>query len=1261
MSLLRSRRRLALLLSTLTLAVACTRRVAPPTEALDDALADVADGDAKARSWALAGLHALFAASDAEKARAMLDTAVQRDAGDPWALWGQWLLAERQTRSDRAMGIALDLIERNPGHPLAVAAARFVLDRATLSAQGDDTVLARAAVLLERPMLADAAHLLRAAVAAIAEARQDDARVKATLEDMGVPTGVTMLGPLSPWHVIAMGDATAMEKTGDLSSPGAGPFGALSARTLVFPDGRLSLSGEPPQGDVYLFAVDVEVPQSGRYVLRTITSMDHVAMLDGTAVLTRHTWQRPASTLSARAVKLSAGTHRLLVRAVREDQVGHLQVALQRLDGLPAKLSFKPAAGPAARWSGVTVLDDVEGVLPTAAQLHQALVDEGSDALARVIAARDALGRDRDGARRVLAELAPALSGAMVHLLRAELDLSDRLLAPKVARGRATRDLEAALGKDPDLVAARLLTTQLALDDARSVDALELVRKARGSHKPASAAVLSLEARIELALGLEAQAVITAKEAEAAWPGHCESLQLQYDVARRRDAVAQADALLRTMKHCPNGAWRQAEHERTRGRMEAVAAIWKAQLDRDESQSQVAASLASALVALDRIDEAVAALQRVSKVWPRNAQLKKQLGDVLEQGGKPAEALAAREQALAVDGADLSLRRAVERAKTGKELLEAHAISTEAALKAYEAAPGAEEANAAFLLDAAAIEAFADGTQVDRIHIIQKALDQAGVQEVAEVQLPPGAVVLKLRTLKADGATLEPENFEGKDAVSLPGVQVGDLVEYEYLLAHPTRGPGQPGFTASSFYFQVARQPNNWSTYTVIAPKGAGMAVDAHNLTDVGPVKTVGDREVFFHEEKRVPPYIPEPMGPPSGNEWLPFVSVGAGQRGNEGVMRAYADAFVDRGVVTDEVERFAREAAGSATGLGAVKAVYAAVMKKLSGRDAGLGMSAAASVGQDRGSRTWLMVAALSALGFDARLAAVRGFTADPAPYVFPAESLFPYVCVRVLLPTGQAVWLDPMVRFAPFGELPEFALGEREAYLLPLPGRPLEKVTTPKLSERPSKTVTLTAALDEEGVLKGSGDETYQGFEAAQLAEALEQLSVEQRKQALEQALSRMFGGADLESVDVDIRKEDGAEVKVSYRFTASRFGRREGDSTLVMGPLTFPWNLGRRYLVLGQRVTPLFIESSESTKAVVTLTVPEGWRLKDAVPTAKTECPWGRFTRKESQAGRTITIEEDARLVQSRVPVKSYERFGQFAGEADLLQGRDLLLVK
>ncbi len=1237
---------------------ACPPRVPTPSRALEEALADVADGNASARAWALSGVHALFAESNADKARTQLDQALKQDAADAWALWGQLRLAERQTRSETGVGIALDLIERNPEHPLAAISARYVLDH-VLTAQGtDDAVLARVPGLLEKPLSADAAHLLRACVAAIAEERRDGAKVSAVLADMGVPTVVSFAGPFSPWSLLAVEDATPPEATGSLATLGTGPFGPLSLRTLGFADGRLSLSGEGSSGDVFLFAVDLDVPDSSTYVLRTISSMDHVAIVDGTKVLSRFTWERPASTLSARAISLEAGRHRLLIRAAKKDQAGHFQLAVQRLDGKPSKLQFTAATGAAARWEGVSLPDSVEGVWPDASAVHHALMEEAGDALARLAAAHDGLGRDRDGARRVLAGLEPSVNGSLVHLLRAELDLSDKSMAAKVAKGRATRELESALSKDPGNVTATLTTAQLMLEDARTVDALELVRQARSQQT--TAAVLWLQARIELTLGLDAQAVLTAKEALTAAPGHCEALTLQYDVARRRDAIADAEALLEKTKRCANATAREAEHLRSRGKLAEVVSLWKLQLGRDESQTSVATSLSNALVALRRFDEALAVLRASEKVWPRNAQLLKHEADVLEQAGKPAEALVARERALGFDGADLALRRSVERAKTGKELLDAYAISSAAALKAYEAAPGTEEANAAFLLDAAAIEAFPDGTQVDRIHILQKALDQAGVEEIGEVQIPSGAAVLSLRTLKPDGTTLEPESIEGKDTVSLPGVQVGDVVEYEYLLAHPTRGPGQPGFTASNFYFQVARQPNNWSTYTVIAPKGSGMSVDAHNLKDVAPVRVEGDKELFFHEEKRVAPYIPEPQGPPSATEWLPFVSVGAGAKGNDGVVKTYADVFGDRGAVTFEVEQFAKAAVGEATGLEAVKAVYSAVMKKLSGRDAGLAMSAAESVGQDRGSRTWLLVAALRAVGFDARLAGVRGFTADPAPSVFPNDNLLPYLCIRVLV-GSEAVWLDPMVRFAPFGELPEFALGEREAYLLPMPGKPLEKLTTPKRSSRPNKLVTITATLDETGALEGSGSETYEGFEAAQLGEAFEQLSVDQRKQAIEQALSRMFGGADLKSVDVDIKREVGGSVSVKYAFSASRFGRKEGEQTMVLGPLTFPWNLGRRYLVTSQRVTPLLLEASESTKAVATITVPAGYRLKDLVPEAKTECPWGSYLRREAQQGSVVTIQEEARLVQSRVPVSGYEQFGEFAGATDLLQGKDVLLVK
>jgi len=1237
-------------------------RVASPTEALEAAAAKLGP-DAKADVLALSAFHALLMEGDAKKAQARFDEAVAKDPAQPYALMGQALLAQRSALPQKSLVAALDLIERAPGHPLAPIAARIVLDASGLSLSTSTLVRERVPPMLLKAQQPDTAQLLRSALANAYLEADELGHHGTVLSDMGIPTAGTLVGPFSAWHFLSTAEPTPPEKDGSLEKLAPGPFGPLSARVLHFADGRLSLAGEPPSGDVYLYVVDVTVPARARFVLRTVTSMDHVAIIDGTTVLSRLTSRRPASTLTTRIVKLTAGTHRLMLRMARERQAGNLTVSLQRLDGAPAGLTFAPAQGAAPRWGeAVQVDDDGAGLYATAEAVRAALEDDAGDALARFLAARDALGRDGDGARALMAALPDSVNGPAVAVLRADLFMQDRTVPARIAHGRATRELEAALLKDPGSVSAKMSTAQLALDDGRQLDALEQARAARDAHVPPGAPVLNLIARVELALGLDAAAAQTSREADSALPGSCDALLLQFELARRRDAVADADALLGKTKHCSGFLARSAEHLRGRGQLDGAIAQWEALLARDEGQVPVATSLVGLYVAQKRFDDAVKLLTRLRTQWPRNAQVPKTLGDVYDVAGRKDEALAAREAALLLDGADLQLRRALERQKTGKELLEAWAISTDEALKSYEAAPGSEDATSAFVLDAAAIQAFPDGTMVDRVHIIQKALDQQGVQDVAEVEIPQGATVLTLRTLKPDGRSLEPESIEGKEGMSLPGVQVGDLVEYEYLLAHPTRGPSQPGFTASAFYFQVARQPNARSSYVVIAPKGSKMEVDAHNVKALQPV-VEGDYEVLRHEERRVPPYIPEPLGPPSANEWLPFVSVGAGQRGNDGVVMSYADAFLERGLVTYEVEAFARAAVKglkAPLGLEAVKAVYAAVQHKLSGRDGGLAVSAASSVAQDRGSRVWLLKASLDALGFDTRLVAVRAFTSDPAPYTFPNEGLLPYICLRVKV-GEQLVWLDPLVRFAPFGELPEFALGGLEASALPETGRPMEKVKTPERTTRPGKTVVLELSLNEAGELAGKGVETYTGFEAAQLAEALESLSADQRDQALQSALSRYFGGADLSKLNVEMKRDVGAPVVVRYEFLARRFGRAEGSGRLVAASLTYPLLVGRRFLAVPSRVTPLFIDGSESSSTKATLTLPAGWSLQRPLPEVKLSGPSGSYVRHEKQLGNTVVIDEDFALTQARVPTSQYEAFVQFAGELDLVQQRDLLFEK
>jgi tetratricopeptide (TPR) repeat protein len=1245
------------LLSFCLLAAGCAHRSS--TSTLEDAARDAAGSGPSARALSLAGFHAYLIGADPAKAQSRFDAALKKDPSDPYALYGQILFATRNAHPERALEAALDLCERAPVHPLSTTAARLVLDMAGTSPAMDELILARSSRALAAGSRGDAAHLLRSAVATIQGHRSAPELQTATLKAMGSADRLTLVGPFSVYHLLGFDEPIAPEQTGSLAGPLRGPFGDLRPRNFELPDGRLSLAGEGPVGDIYVFAVDVEATEKAVHVVRSVTSVPHKLYLDGTLLFQRRSFERFEPTVSSAGVELSAGRHRVVIKLAKEDRSGSLSLSLMRADGKPANLRFLPAEGRAPRWDGVSSAD-VKLVYPSVSSFAQALADEAGQALAEFIAVRDGMVRDRDGAKRLMASLSKSIRQPGLGALRGEVALGDRTIPSKVARGRATGDLETATTKDRADVNTLLSRATLALEDGRLIEASEFLKLARDAHRPVGYPLPMVQARVELALGLDAQADQSALEALAIQPGLCDALSLRYDLARRREAIALSDKLVQDSRSCPGALSRTAEHARARGDLPTSASIYQQLVARDAGQIPHSVSLSGLYVSQKKYEDAAKLLEGLRRLWPRNAFLAKRLAEVYDHWGKAEAALKAREQALEIDGSDLSLRRLAERARTGKELLADYAIDAKAAIALYEAQQRPpEEAAGAYVLDAAAVRAYPDGSTVDRIHIIQKVLDQSGVSDLAEVTIPNGAQVLAMRTRKPDGTVLEPENLEAKDSISMPGVEVGDYVEFEYLQAHPSRGPALKGFTSANFYFQVARMPNNWSTYVLIAPKGTGLAVDPHNMKAPAP-QTRGEEEIFFHQEKHVPPFIPEPEGPPSPNEYLPFVSVGAGQTGNEALLGAVGDAYLDRGQRTFEVEQFARAASAGKSGLDAVRALYSAVMERLSGADGGIAQSASSSIAQDRGSRLWALKAGLEAIGIPARIAAVRTFGVDPAPYRFPNQSLLPYLCVRAELPDGQELWLDSAVRYAPFGELPEQA-ANRDAWLLPEPGKPTRQAKTPPKRNSGAKEMKLQLKISPDGKLSGTGEEAYVGFEAAMLAEALEALSPQQRTQALQGALSRYFGGAELSDLRLDLKRTVGAPLVVRYAFTSPRFARAEPDGKLILDPLTFPARLGRRFVQVGSRRTPLYIESSEHNHILTTLELPPGYALSQPAGELKSTARFGRFLRRERQEKNQLLIDETYRLDMARIPVDQYDDFARFAGEVDLMQARDLVLEK
>jgi len=1204
---------------------------------------------AGAPELAAAGWHAWLHGNDPGTAGTRFAAALKRDPRDPWARLGSAMLARRDLDDEGEAGHLVALAAGAPRHPLAAVAARRLAELAGASPTLGDAVGSGLAPLLAGGKLQGlAAYRARAARAAAAEARgnlESAARLRA---ENGAVVHWTLAGPYGAYHALEI-DRPFPPETGSFPARSDGAAGAppVEPRPLDTPEGGASLDGEPTWGDVYYLAADVRLALGGRYLVVVGGTTVLRAFVDGAPVAER----RPDAGFPPGALVvprvLSPGTHRLLVKVGRGSARAWISVAFARQDGAPsdaesapvtaggeARAPVRPGPPPEPAYTGREVVADLE--------------PEAGPALARLVAARDRLDVDRetakallDEARAILPESA-AIRGALGDALRDDPTLSDR-----IARGRAEAEYDRALSKDPADAASRAKRAELMRGGDRLDDAQALV-----AGLPEEAAIrpraLVLRARLAASRGFAEGAE---RLAEEAWRkgADCQAAELLYDLASRRDAVAREDAFAEALASCPGGRERLAEHRRLRGDLAGAAALLEALARSAPSRVELRLSLARVLVARGQAAAAAEELSALARVWPREARIEKRRADALELAGDPAGARAARERALALDASDLPLRRALA-LEDGSEVLAAEAEDGKAVIGAWEVAGQRPETSAAIVLDAAAVEAHEGGAHTERVHQVIQVLDTRGVERWGEVTVPPGAELLVLRNLKKDGRSLEPEEAGGdKPSLSLPGLEPGDYVEYEYLRARPQRGPAIPGWTADAFFFRVADTPLWRSSYVVLAPRG-NLEVDAHHMP-APEVKAEGGRDVLRVLRTAVPALVEEP-GAPGIGEYLPFVQAGAGA-GQEAVILAIADGLLERTRPSLEVRAFAARIArppGSAplAGEALLRAVYDRVNDAVEGQGGSWSEGASQILSRSRGSRTMLLKAVYAALGVKARLALVRTFGNDPATYRFPRPELHGYPVLRVEW-GGRTFWLDPSTRFTPFGVLPGGARGA-EALVVPEPGEGPETARTPEGGDDGHE-VDLKVALGRDGDAAVEGVERYLGFDGAAAKAALERLDAAARRQLVEQSLARTFRGLALESLAVEGERQTGAPLVLRWKARVPGLARVADGEGSIEAPL-LPVRLGARFVSRGTREIPLLVANGERLVVRAEIAVPAG---AGPAPGGEREAtaPFGSYRRAERWSGNVLVREDRFELRRSRVAPEAYPDFARFAAQVDEAQ--------
>jgi hypothetical protein len=1256
--------------SALVLLAGCAsggRRDLAPAVTPEDARRRLDAAEARARNdpsqLARAGWLRYLIASDPRGAAQELEGAAR--SGSPGqralALAALGEIAEDRTDSSAATRYFIEALQAAPADPLAEFAALRLLD---LEGESPtiDAAITQAAQALKPPVAPRAARLLREAAARIST------RTAGALKDPSVELEAwRAVGSVQRWRI---GGPFAAFRLFDLrrALPLDGPVLATAARNdraLLFPDGDVGLELEPGDGDVYYAVSDVQLERGGEYLLWVEGAAALEARLNGAAVISRVPYPVESPRAQAAAVRLAPGRHQVLVRWSRAEG-NRFRVTLVRADGdvsdvrsaAPDALSGARAAASCDPGQACVAPPAFRDPTDLRANASAWLDNDPGDPLAAWLLARAAMGDDHSLARAA-AERAVLLSadGAPSLALRAQLLLHDPEVPDRIGRARALADLAEATRKDPLLIRARLTAAALERDSERFDDAAQNIDKAEAALAEEKAAlparVLASRARLLEARGNTAGARSRAEEALRAAPGRCDTLQLLLDLSRRGGSLADQRKYADEMLGCGDGLTVAAQAARGRGELGRAEDLLKLAAALRPAQPSRLEQLADVQSARKEIAAAAASLRAAAALAPRSPEPLRRLAGALELLGEAKAATDARRAALRLAPGDLQVRQQIALDEGSRLMSWSDRDGAALAKGSKDAPPGA---SAVRLLDSGAVQLFADGGGVERVHTVARVLDKKGIAKFGEAQIPSDAQVLQLRTLKGDGRVLEPESIPEKEGISLPGLEPGDAVEIDYLRGISPRGPDMPGYTLGAFFFRDDETPMQESIYEVRTPSPP--EVDAHNLQlPAGALSREGDGYRFRYSARDVKPLPVEPHQTPE-NETMPWVQLGTGS-GQRELVLSLADWAVlraRRGSATDEL---ARRAGGSGARDKALK-IHAAVGQAVRGRATGTDFqsSAAHVLAQGRGNRLLVLKAVLSSAGIPSHVVFVRTFLADPAPYRFPRGDLYGYAVLRIDLP-GGAAWLDPSYRLAPFDQLPAFVRGQ-DAWVLPEPGEEPVLIRLPETlkDQRDGRALRMDLTLDAEGVASGAGRDEHHGFEAAALKDGLERLDREQRKQAVEAMLGRGLRGITLESLSTEGESELGGTATLVYDVRVP-LARRDGAQLFVPSAVV-PSRLARRWLQTAERQVPLLIDSPEILSQRIGIALPAGRSLHTAPKPVSIATAFGKYSWSARQEGGKLLIEEAMSIPQQRVRPDQYAAFAAFARDVDQAQAQELVIA-
>jgi cellulose synthase operon protein C len=1041
-------------------------------------------------------------------------------------------------------------------------------------------------------------------------------------------------GPFGPRELLGFDEAPKVDPAKPLLEaydlgPGRGRRATRSALTRGC---SVHLGGGPiADGGVSWAETEVTLQAPGKYLLRLDTPNSVEVYIDGKSVLRVDRRRVLGPRVVLHEVSLPAGAHRVAMAVATRHPNPVLELAITPL--VAADANARLHAQPSANARGFE-------------QHHGVAL-----ALARgdVLAARQALAQVTSGS-----QVSP-----LVLLQRAAIALADPLMPDGVRGDEARRLFAAASARDPKLWAPVAQLATLAAQAGRVNESIAALRKAQTQWPNVTTISLALAEQLR-SKGYQAAADREIARLRELVPDACAPLGAELEAKRARQRYGEAIELARKLAACDAESSalyaslvEQREFTAARRELSRLAAF-------QTDAGRYASLLAELTLAKNTGDEKAlwAVIRELRARYPRSYTGAVEEFDTLLASGQVEQAREALQAALAAEPASMSGFHRISRALLGEHVLASYRKDGLAAIKAFEASGKKYDGPQVLVLDYMAARVFDDGSSLELVHTVQKAQSDESVNELGELQVPEGAEVLTMRSIKPDGRVLEADSISGKDTISLPSLARGDYVEFEYLRANAPADGFPGGYLGERFYFKSFEVPFHRSQMVMILPKELAYTVDPRGPAPQLKETVDGNLRVLDFAVDESVPLVEEPNSV-SSREFIPSVRVGA-HANFPAMVDSLRDALIDRDLYDPYYAMLARKIVGDAKPADLrlrAERLYNWVLANIENNNE-VFSQAASMLRAKSGNRARVLHYLLRLASVPSQLALARSFASDATQSTMADGDTYDHLLVRVDLPKQEPIWLFTVERWAPFGFLPSI-LRSQPALLLAA-GAPQTRVSEGLLGPD-SRTFKVQVSLRAEGSAKVDVVETLHGGEAVAWRAQLEQIPVAELNRRMEQDyVARMFPTASLVSLEITGREQDKPELQLHYVAEVGSMARPVAGGLALSAVL--PSELAGSYARTATRKTTELIANPVRTKVEVAVTLPPGIAAPAALApvTLSAKLPGNpSFAESVSLGTGAFTLQRSLTLPRTRVSPDEYSTFADFCRRVDAVEDREIVL--